>query len=570
MKQWSLARKFYRSHALVLLAGVLIISLVSGIIFSRYVSSKTIDSREALINSLELKIESIFTYMDEFSGLLGESNEVKKLVINDIPEAYRSGTGISSFMLELYRYANRMFTYNLNISFRTKDGVYIWMGSNFLVKEINEDFGSPRYGMYEFSFQQNNPNLVGNIACETDNRPSVVLSRALSRNFSVYNPRVIMNVHLPSEVLSSWLDEYQQTGVLNFSILNRRGDLLYGEPVQELNWTGNYARIKGVEYHRIKLLGGNIQFIVNYSYISVSAFLLICILFTIVMFLVIGAPLLIISYFQARSVTKPVTDICHDLGLLELGGSIVSFQEHKTDVVELNQLCDSIDQMQQNLHDALDEIVNLESFEIHSRLLALQAQIQPHFIYNCLMTISSLSEENEPEKVSLMCNNLTSMLRYVSESAPEGTVLVSEINYLNSYASIMSNRFPGLVIEDRLPVEMLDITVPKLIIQPLVENSIKYCGRSNPHIIIDGTKDDRFWSITISNDGNQFNPEMLVEIEKKCMALRKNPRDLSFSINSMGLVNIYSRLLLRYGKNALFRIKTENGFNHVTIGFEDK
>ncbi len=566
MKQRSLTRKFFRSHALVLLIGVLMVSFVSGILFSRYASSKTIDAREALINSLGLKIESIFKMMDEFSRSFGESSEVKKLVINKIPEVFRNGTGISRYMVDLYQYANRMFIDNLDVSFHTKDGVYIWMGSNFLVKKTAEKFVPPGYGFHEFSFQRNNPNLIGNIGCEADNRPSVVLSRALSMSYKVYNPRVIMKVYLPSEILASWLDKYQGHDVLNFSILNRTGSLLYGSSVPALQWLGNYARLGGLEYHRIKLLGGNIQFVVNYHYISVLRFILVCIGFTIGMFLIIAVPLLVISYHQARSIAKPITDICYDLGLLKLGGQFVSFQEHKTDVIELNQLCDSIDQMQTNLSEALDKIVKLESFEIHSRLLALQAQIQPHFIYNCLMTISSLSEDNEKEKVSLMCNNMTSMLRYVSESAPEGTVLVSEINYLNSYASIMSNRFPGLVIDDQLPVNMLDIVVPKLIIQPLVENSIKYCGRNDPHIIISGDKEGRKWSLTVTNDGDPFDPEVVIDIKRKCRELRENPRDLSFSIDGMGLVNIYSRLLLRYGVYARFEIEVSGGLNHVTIG----
>lgn len=157
-----------------------------------------------------------------------------------------------------------------------------------------------------------------------------------------------------------------------------------------------------------------------------------------------------------------------------------------------------------------------------------------------------------------MCLNLTQMFRYISAEESTGVRLFEEMKHVNRYVDIMKERFPNAQVDTDIPLEMMNIRVPKLIIQPLVENSFKYCNRSKPYIRIVGARTEGdCWSIRVTDNGEGFSESKAAEILKKCAKSMDGVNSLSTKIDGMGLVNVYVRLQLFYREEVVYEVNQE-------------
>jgi sensor histidine kinase YesM len=143
--------------------------------------------------------------------------------------------------------------------------------------------------------------------------------------------------------------------------------------------------------------------------------------------------------------------------------------------------------------------VRLERDNIEARYEALRAQINPHFLFNSLNSLTTMAEDNKP--VVEYIRNLSELLRYMLKSGEKELVLLrDEISILNSYISLQQMRFPGtLHIKVDVGERYYHYAVPPLVLQMLVENCLKHniISRENPlNIEISALKE----SITVTNN----------------------------------------------------------------------
>ena len=143
--------------------------------------------------------------------------------------------------------------------------------------------------------------------------------------------------------------------------------------------------------------------------------------------------------------------------------------------------------------------IRLERDNIEARYEALRAQINPHFLFNSLNSLTTMVEDNKP--VVDYIKNLSDLLRYMLKSSEKEMVLLrEEITILNSYISLQLMRFPGsLEIKVDVPENYYHYAVPPLVLQMLLENSLKHniISRENPlKVEIRADKD----SISVSNN----------------------------------------------------------------------
>ena len=191
--------------------------------------------------------------------------------------------------------------------------------------------------------------------------------------------------------------------------------------------------------------------------------------------------------------------------------------------------------------------------------------MHPHFLFNTLMMIASLAEEQGNDKIYRICMNLTSMFRYISAEAENGVGIYEEIRHVENYVEIMKERFPESRVEIDIPLEIMDQRIPKLTIQPLVENAYKYCDRKRPEIIIKGAVEPGgTWTVSVTDNGAGFSPQEKEKIMKKCREGIRNEKILSGQIDGMGLVNVYVRLKLFFGDSMIYFIEENKG--RIVIG----
>jgi len=278
------------------------------------------------------------------------------------------------------------------------------------------------------------------------------------------------------------------------------------------------------------------------------------------------------SYFIARRVTVPLKALHAEIEALDIGNlDEIGAGMHTPDLGEIDELRLAFRDMRLKLNDSIQEAVSLRAHEKEAQLVALQSQLNPHFIHNMLQTIGIMAEEGSSEAIQGLIMNLARMLRYVSSTEETTATLGMEVEYAESYLAGMGARF-GESLEYVIDVhpEMKHIVVPRLILQPFIENCFKYGTTARPpwRIELCGRCLDGRWSIEILDNGPGFAAETLARISDRLAARRQAGSGLSpMSISGMGIVNSYERLRLAFGDEAAFEITNRpDGGARVAMG----
>ena len=278
------------------------------------------------------------------------------------------------------------------------------------------------------------------------------------------------------------------------------------------------------------------------------------------------------SYFIARRVTVPLKALHADIEALDLGNlDDIGAGTHTSDLGEIDELRMAFRDMRRKLNESIQEAVSLRAHEKEAQLVALQSQLNPHFIHNMLQTIGIMAEEGSPAAIQELIMNLARMLRYVSSTESTTATLGTEIEYAESYLAGMRARFAdSLEYAIEVPPEMRRIVVPRLILQPFIENCFKYATTARPpwRIQIRGDCADGRWFLEILDNGPGFAAGTMARISERLSAPREAGAGLSpMSISGMGIVNSCERLRLAFGEEAVFEITNRpDGGARIVLG----
>ncbi len=278
---------------------------------------------------------------------------------------------------------------------------------------------------------------------------------------------------------------------------------------------------------------------------------------------------LIITYIVAKKVTDPLKQLQHAIKKMNLS-NINQSDVHHSKLDEIADLNRAFNDMNHKLSQSLQELLHAKSQEMDAKFLALQSQMNPHFLYNNLTNISIMAEEQMNEEIIQLCNNISFMMRYISKDSKKGICLQSELEYTENYLECMKIRFGDqLSYSIDIPEELKKFTVPKLLVQPLIENSLKHGMNTSPpwHIHMKGYMDSSTWKLTITDNGLGFDPDIIQQLEQFISQKNHLSSVPDIEIGGMGLKNIYLRLKLMYGDMAIFEIEKERSQGaSVTIG----
>ncbi len=277
----------------------------------------------------------------------------------------------------------------------------------------------------------------------------------------------------------------------------------------------------------------------------------------------------ILSYFASNQITVPIERIYREIQHINLNGYMIK-SNLNTKAIELNVLYDSFIDMQHKLVDSLNKQLLLKNHEMQSKMLALQSQMNPHFLYNSLQTIQAMADADMNKEIIIMCQSMSNILRYISSDADTTVSLADEIKYTKDFLSCMMIRYSNdLYYTIDIPESMYDLMMPKLCIQPLVENSIRFCTTKLPpyHISIKGRISNNKYLITVVDNGPGFSAESLAIMDSKINEIDSTGLLPSLEIKGMGLLNIYLRFKILYGTDVEFKIENiEGGGASITIG----
>jgi two-component system, sensor histidine kinase YesM len=280
------------------------------------------------------------------------------------------------------------------------------------------------------------------------------------------------------------------------------------------------------------------------------------------------------TFIAAGRLSRPLKELQAALAGIDavdfVGGEPAAPRISPSSIAEIDGLRASFASMYEELGKSTRQLVATRSEETKARMLALQSLMNPHFIYNNLAAIGAMADEGLCSEIKAMCEDVSFLLRYVSSTSESGVRLGDEIEHTERYLNCMKSRYgDSLSFEIAVPDAMRDIVVPKLVVQPLVENSIKHgFDRSPPwRLSLRGWTEEGLWRVEVADDGIGFEPESLAALREqidRCLGSDSLPE---LGIEGMGLLNIVLRLKLLYGEAYFFAIddRPETGAR-VTIG----
>lgn len=285
---------------------------------------------------------------------------------------------------------------------------------------------------------------------------------------------------------------------------------------------------------------------------------------------------LILSYVVSKVITIPLMKMYSGISKMYTEEATLlsgDLQKIDTNIIELDTLYSAVVDMHDRAQASMNREITLSNQRLQSQILAVQSQMNPHFLYNSLATIQAMADEGMNEEVTRMCRTISRILRYISSNKEPLVLIKDDVEHARDYLECMKMRYgDDLTYTIDVPDEMQQLKIPKLCLQLIVENSIKYATKSvkPPWIInIRGRKTGIYWEISVTDNGPGFSDSDIDEINKKIEYINETQLLPSLEINGMGLMNIYIRFKSLYNGKHIFKISNDvAGGAMVTIGGE--
>ena len=221
---------------------------------------------------------------------------------------------------------------------------------------------------------------------------------------------------------------------------------------------------------------------------------------------------------------------------------------------EIDEIARQVNKMVRSIQELSQRNIALAEVNNRMEMQNLQAQINPHFIYNTLDNIRYLIP-TDPQRAQQLIGRFIGILRYSINNTKHNVTVKDDLKYLQDYLVIQSTRFgANFSYEIDIDDACMEFIIPKLLLQPLLENSIKYGFQKKPciHIRVRGWLGEDALSFTVEDNGGGVDETMLEQ-------LRDILRSDEVNIEHNGLQNINRRIWLGYGGDSGLTIDSTEG-----------
>lgn len=259
------------------------------------------------------------------------------------------------------------------------------------------------------------------------------------------------------------------------------------------------------------------------------------------------------SFRLTYSITKPISEILHNIKKVGKG-EYKNIAPVIADCIEIQELDEGTRKMAGRIEGLLENVRKEQDAQHLTELQLLQAQVNPHFLYNTLDTIVWLVEGGMEQDAVDMITSLSVFFRTSLSKGKDIISLAEEERHTLSYLEIQQSRYRDIMeFEIRIPKELEGVMVPKLTLQPLAENAL-YHGIKNKRgkgkILIEGFDLGEDMMLKVTDNGQGMTPERLKEVQDAiCTGERAG----------FGLAAVSERIALYYGAGYGLRISSTEG-----------
>lgn len=591
MKQRSLQSKLFIAY----LGMASLILFAFACFFYLFVSGQLKDSQIRAMNTLnssfQTQVDSAIQDLDTVSVNINYSDlskavldqkfnlNISSSMLSDMSELFisLSGTELKADQVNLYDFSGYVLQAGLSTSVRKADDSRDEWLQKALEKNGKKVITNP-YSTYEYSKSAKYSQWMISVYRSFTNqyRRSVGVIETAKQCKSIFK-----------SIIS--YEKKNRDNAASVYVFTQDGDLIYpydisADDSQKIHEYFNLAQPSDTATALISPLTGKREYAARidstytgYAYLTIQpeSFILAPVYRMLQILLCVIAALLFasifVSYRLSRSVVKPVKHLKHIIQRIELD---TLGQEKATSypvsVNELDELYQAFQHMSDNLKESMIELTHTKEQEMKARNMALQTQINPHFYYNTLSSIMVLAENGDCDTVVKMCRNLSMIMRYITDTGNTTVNLSDEIDYVQKYLYCMKVRYQSsLNYTIDVDEQLLSEKVPKLLIQPLVENAIRYGSDCAPpwNISISSEITEHSWKIIVSDSGPGFSEEACNKIAQNLAKADENPGLPELKINGLGTVNVYLRWKIFCKNEIIFEYgNSSDGHGVVSIG----
>jgi len=559
---------------LVLIPTLVIIAFLYGRL-SNIITTNTIDSEHALFNQTAVSLESTINRLDQ---------AMESIILNSYLSTASSGSDIYEYLVSNQNTeAARNFYNNINTLLEqdliTSIKIYIPIDDN---SSFNADaFNNPAISKiiepeinitstYWHGIFSGKPDTV-NLLCpefylskkEIEGNGSAAYIHRIKNIFDHNNASCYIAIYFSTDYLENVLFNNMTYADSLYYIINSRNSLVASSN-DALSGTYfiRYENIPSVignqaQFSEIKILDSNL--FIGYQNLNNSDWRLVTVIQaknlsqksnsilvnSLIFYLIFAVIAYIIAFALSSSITKRLSQVVDKMN--QHRTSMPEKFEETNDHDEIGQLIENYNTMVDRMNlMMLEQTESAEKLKF-SEVQALQAQINPHFLYNMLDMINWLAKSNKQKEVSLAVQTLSKFYKLTLSKKEITIPIAKELEHAELYVMLQNMRF-----EDRIqfivdvPEEIYEYMIPKLVLQPIVENSILHGifekDTKEGSIVIAAWEENDDIVFNISDDGVGMNEATLSTI------LSDDSKNKG-SGNNIAVYNTHLRLKLLYGDN---------------------
>lgn len=550
--QYTLSNRLVRSYSLVFA----LIMLVTGLFFFYYIirtgEQISILNQKELTNQTMIKVETYLDEIDSKSSLAMNDSRIisifGRLQTDTSPENYFDYNVLSSIDAgSILASINGPSSPIWRISVYNQYGDFVSAGAIVDKKNVTENLISKNVGedMVGLLYL---PDRLQLINPQNDKWSSIYSSQYVTIKrplMNIYSKEVLGIVEVQQDISKL----YEKLGFetlkeLQINIYDSNNNLLLSKNKTNSKNLFSSVSISDRYKWRVELVQSRKALLSPYFPIIIMLGVGILVLLAIVILTI---------FLIARRLSKPLVLLAHTMGEINI--------DTIPNNLLVNESTEEVKALKNAFASMITRINNSISHERRAWLLALQSQMNPHFLYNMLSVISAAAMEGGNNKVVDMCSRMSKMFRYVASYSETSVTVNDELVHVRNYLELMKERYEDYFnFEIDADDEILKMPIPKLVMQPLAENCFLH-GFKNiepPYFIkIEAKTAYGAWFIKVIDNGCGMTEEEKNFVIKKASQYEKSlPENYAnMKIGGMGLISSILRFKLQASKNVDYSIE---------------
>lgn len=570
-KDLKIKNKLLYSYFSLIFLPIIIVSSFAYFSFSYYFQKNVIDYNVQIINQLNKNIENNIEYMDNMGMFVSYNSDIQYFIKNSsgmsIEEKYKAEYKIEELLINLTSFnplVSSIYIYGTD----NKEILRVNKVNDFLLdvfpedKEWYADFLKDKSYKKFFLLKDTSGNLDYCVGRK-------IIDRVTKKTIGI----VVLSCDVST--ISKLADNFYFGPEGALKILDSENNLVYitndyerkSDYQQVLTYVpetaGNYTEnINGhsmlVSNNKSTYTGWSITCFVPVKYINRD----INIILRIILIVSFGCLILmaVISNGIAKGIAGPIIKLEKKMQKVKEGDLSTQIVVDRKD--EIGRLSSEFNDMTKRINELFTTIYQSRLNEREAELSALQAQINPHFLYNTLESIRTLASLNDDYDTAKMITALGKFLRLKIHNNKRTISVEQEVEHARSYIMLMQMKLKNIEFIVDIEPDIGEYKIVKLILQPIIENAIYHGLREkgyNGTISIAGRVEADKLVFIISDDGAGMTPD---ELKGLCRRINHVDED-DENFGSIGLKNVQNRLKLIFGRE--YGLEIESAKNRGTI-----